>query len=182
MASRSKLYFTLALCFNCFILTFLILDSRSFNTLDINLGLLPETWDEPWLKSGKEGGEQLYLHELSLEPEKEVCGMCTANTSLCNELGYVSQCVSYLYQLIHREAKLSQAIWNRGTEARLKRFLAKAKRGEGFTVGVVGGSGKSHPFQYHLTFPISKPFTAEEARSSGADWQYQQDTVFTNNP
>jgi hypothetical protein len=26
---------------------------------------------------------------------------------------------------------------------RLKRFLAKAKRGEGFTVGVVGGSGRS---------------------------------------
>jgi len=41
------------------------------------------------------------------------------------------------------EDRLSKAIWNRGTEVRLKRFLAKAKRGEGFTVGVVGGSGMS---------------------------------------
>jgi hypothetical protein len=39
------------------------------------------------------------------------------------------------------EAKLDQAIWNKGTGQRLKRFFAKAKRGEGFTVGVVGGSG-----------------------------------------
>jgi hypothetical protein len=38
---------------------------------------------------------------------------------------------------------LAKAIWNRGTEVRLKRSLAKAKRGEGFTVGVVGGSGRS---------------------------------------
>jgi hypothetical protein len=87
MATRSKIYLTLALCVNCFILTILLLDSRSFSTLDINLGLLPETWDQPWLKAQ---GEQLYLHEMGLEQEKEVCGMCTGNSSLCQELGYVS--------------------------------------------------------------------------------------------
>jgi hypothetical protein len=87
MATRSKIYLTLALCVNCFILTILLLDSRSFSTLDINLGLLPETWDHPWLKAQ---GEQLYLHEMGLESEKEVCGMCTGNSSLCHELGYVS--------------------------------------------------------------------------------------------
>lgn len=93
MATRSKLYFTLALCFNCFIITFLILDSRSFSTLDINLGLLPETWNgnELWLKSKGKGGEQLYLHELSLEPEKKKCGMCTGNSTLCEEVGSVLQ-------------------------------------------------------------------------------------------
>jgi hypothetical protein len=88
MASRSKLCFTLALCFNCFILTFLILDSRSFQTLDINLGLLPELWEEPWLRTGKaeSRGEQLYLQELSVEP-KQKCAMCSANSTLCEELG-----------------------------------------------------------------------------------------------
>jgi len=44
---------------------------------------------------------------------------------------------------MNSEDRLAKAIWNRGTEVRLKRFLAKAKRGEGFTVGVVGGSGRS---------------------------------------
>ena len=44
---------------------------------------------------------------------------------------------------MYREDRLAKAIWTRGTEVRLKRFLAKAKRGEGFTVGVVGGSGRS---------------------------------------
>jgi hypothetical protein len=48
--------------------------------------------------------------------------------------------------LMSREPKLSQAIWNRGSETRLKRFFAKAKRGEGVTVGVIGGSGRSFCF------------------------------------
>ena len=91
MATRSKLYFTFALCFNCFIITFLILDSRSFSTLDINLGLLPETWNgnDLWVKGKGEGRDQLYLHELSLEPEKKKCGMCTGNSTLCEEVGSV---------------------------------------------------------------------------------------------
>ena len=53
------------------------------------------------------------------------------------------------------EDRLSKAIWNRGTEVRLKRFLAKAKRGEGFTVGVVGGSGMYLDFKH--TISIHQP-------------------------
>ena len=45
--------------------------------------------------------------------------------------------------LTSREGRLNQALWYRGSEMRLKRFLLKAKRGQGFTVGVVGGSGMS---------------------------------------
>jgi hypothetical protein len=56
---------------------------------------------------------------------------------------------------MYRKDRLAKAIWNRGTEVRLKRFLAKAKRGEGFTVGVVGGSGMSHYsiLQSHFYYP-----------------------------
>jgi hypothetical protein len=59
---------------------------------------------------------------------------------------------------MYREDRLAKAIWNRGTEVRLKRFLAKAKRGEGFTVGVVGGSGRSlySILQLWLPFPTSR--------------------------
>jgi hypothetical protein len=53
------------------------------------------------------------------------------------------------------ETKLNQALWYTGTGSRMKRFLAKAKRGEGFTVGVVGGSGKS-PHLYYLTSLLSQ--------------------------
>jgi hypothetical protein len=56
-------------------------------------------------------------------------------------------------ELMFRKDRLAKAIWNRGTEVRLKRFLAKAKRGEGFTVGVVGGSGMS--LYSNLSFTIS---------------------------
>jgi len=56
-------------------------------------------------------------------------------------------------ELMKREDRLAKAIWNRGTEVRLKRFLAKAKRGEGFTVGVVGGSGMSLYSILHLSLP-----------------------------
>jgi hypothetical protein len=86
MASRSKLYFTLALCFNCFIITFLILDSRSISGFDMNLDFLP-TWNESWAKlpSGKAVESQLGV--LGLVPETKVCGMCTANSTLCEELG-----------------------------------------------------------------------------------------------
>ena len=91
MASRSKLYFILALGFNCFILTFLILDSRSVNSFDFNFDFLP-TWNETWarLPSGKAVESQLGV--LSALPEKRVCGMCTANKTLCEELGYVTLC------------------------------------------------------------------------------------------
>lgn len=72
--------------------------------------------------------------------------MCAANSTLCRELGLVISHELYtIYKtvLITSEAKLNQAVWHRGTEVRIKRFLAKAMRGEGFTVGVVGGSGTS---------------------------------------
>jgi hypothetical protein len=88
MASRSKLYFTLALCFNCFILTFLILDSRSISSLDINLGFLPTSWDD---RSAEDlaGGRELREHGVSAfsQPAQKVCNMCTANSTLCRELG-----------------------------------------------------------------------------------------------
>lgn len=58
-----------------------------------------------------------------------------------------------------REDRLSKAIWNRGTEVRLKRFLAKAKRGEGFTVGVVGGSGMSLYSNPRITSITHQAFT-----------------------
>ena len=61
--------------------------------------------------------------------------------------------------LIRREDRLSKAIWNRGTEVRLKRFLAKAKRGEGFTVGVVGGSGMSLDSNPRITSISHQAFT-----------------------
>lgn len=88
MASRSKLYFILALGFNCFILTFLILDSRSVNSFDINFDFLP-SWNETWARipSGKAVESQLGV--LGALPEKKVCRMCTANSTLCEELGYV---------------------------------------------------------------------------------------------
>lgn len=44
---------------------------------------------------------------------------------------------------------------------RLKRFLAKAKRGEGFTVGVVGGSGGS--LYSNLSFGNSTTHLSEDA-------------------
>jgi hypothetical protein len=78
---------------------------------------------------------------------------------------------TYKSELIGSESKLGQAVWNRGTEMRLKRFIAKAQRGEGFTVGVVGGSGTS----------LSPVFTVSSRRSTNkADGQYPQDTVYTS--
>jgi hypothetical protein len=40
------------------------------------------------------------------------------------------------------EKELKRAIQYEGTGERIKRFLAKAKSGKGFTVSVVGGSGE----------------------------------------
>jgi len=51
--------------------------------------------------------------------------------------------LTHTTRLMFSEGKLELAVWNKGTELRLKRFIAKAQRGEGFTVGVVGGSGMS---------------------------------------
>lgn len=64
---RSRVYLPLAIGLNCLILAFLILDSRSISSLDINIGLLPDRW---------EGGST-----------KRDCGMCAANRTLCEELG-----------------------------------------------------------------------------------------------
>jgi hypothetical protein len=65
-----------------------------------------------------------------------------------------SPCIMIECELMYREDRLAKAIWNRGTEVRLKRFLAKAKRGEGFTVGVVGGSGRSFNPILQSPFPL----------------------------
>lgn len=41
--------------------------------------------------------------------------------------------------------KLDKALWYTGSGQRMRRFLAKAGQGNGFTVSVVGGSGQSSP-------------------------------------
>lgn len=76
---RSRFHLHLAIVLNCLVLAFLILDSRSISSLDINIGLLPHSWeseDRPsnpglgWLGGNGEG-----------------CGMCRANRTLCADLG-----------------------------------------------------------------------------------------------
>ena len=82
MALRSRFYLHLAVALNCLILAFLILDSRSINSLDIDIGLFPERWDQDgrgWIKSSI--GET--------KDREGRCGMCRGNTTLCDELGYV---------------------------------------------------------------------------------------------
>ncbi|AAW41092.1 CAP64 gene product - related [Cryptococcus deneoformans JEC21] len=53
------------------------------------------------------------------------CGMCQFDPELCEDLG---------------EDNVQRALAYVGTNARLRRVLAKLRRGERFTVGVVGGS------------------------------------------
>jgi hypothetical protein len=86
MAPRNKHYLTLALCVNCFVFIVLILDSKLLSTKDVNIGLLPATWDAPWSKSSKAETE----FSMDGRPDKRHCSMCSANSTLCQELGSVS--------------------------------------------------------------------------------------------
>lgn len=80
MAIRSRFYIHLAVALNCLILGFLILDSRSIGSLDMDLGLLPDSWDQDgngWIQSTIGG----------MRDRRGGCGMCQGNMTLCNELG-----------------------------------------------------------------------------------------------
>ena len=82
MAIRSRFYLHLAVALNCLILAFLILDSRSIQSLDINVGLFPDRWDQDgrgWINTATGG----------MKEESGGCGMCRGNLTLCNEVGYV---------------------------------------------------------------------------------------------
>jgi hypothetical protein len=56
-----------------------------------------------------------------------VCDMCHASPALCAEIG---------------EDRMRQALSYGGTNARLKRALAKMRSGEPWVMGVIGGSGQ----------------------------------------
>jgi hypothetical protein len=86
MTSRSRLYFVLALCLNTIIITFLILDSRSIDSFDMNLSFLPSASRESRAYDPPAQMPELVSTSTS-NILAQTCGMCTANSTLCDELG-----------------------------------------------------------------------------------------------
>ena len=66
--------------------------------------------------------------QLAVTAKEAQCDMCSVAPELCAEVG---------------EDKLKQAVSYGGTNARLKRALAKMRSGEPWVMGVIGGSGTS---------------------------------------
>ncbi|KJE01198.1 hypothetical protein I311_05168 [Cryptococcus gattii NT-10] len=113
----AKLVLVISLAVNIVILIALFLPSEKVHEI---LG------DEAWSKLSdyRVGCRTEEQHAFALQ-QGSSCGMCQFDPELCEQLG---------------EDNVQRSLAYVGTNARLRRVLAKLRRGERLTVGVVGGS------------------------------------------
>ncbi|OCF34476.1 hypothetical protein I316_03991 [Kwoniella heveanensis BCC8398] len=123
--NNAKTYLNLSIAFNILLLIALFLPTEHAHDL-----LGDKAWSKfeeygltnaRWGAGSGVGGST----SLALAGHRGGCRMCDVNQELCEEVG---------------DSNLQKALGYTGTNNRLRRVLAKMRRGEPFTVGVVGGS------------------------------------------
>jgi hypothetical protein len=77
--------------------------------------------------------------------KRAACGMCDVAPELCEELGYVLHTCNWRLEEGADKCSadnVSRFLGYQGSNQRLRRVLAKMRRGDPFTIGIVGGSGE----------------------------------------
>ncbi|KAK8850316.1 hypothetical protein IAR55_004233 [Kwoniella newhampshirensis] len=123
--NNAKLYLNLSIALNLIVLIVLFLPSQKAHDL-IGDSAWAKVQEYDWLRgTGGVGGGQAVL-----ENRRVGCSLCEVDPELCVDMG---------------ETNLRKAVGYSGSNNRLRRVLAKMRRGEPFTVGVIGGSvSKGH--------------------------------------
>ncbi|ODN94804.1 hypothetical protein L198_04951 [Cryptococcus wingfieldii CBS 7118] len=97
-----------------------------------------------WVTTGKVNHDKGLGQTGAVGQVKELqdCSMCAVAPELCKEIGENNMRKAQAYLGVYSQLAVG---WSSdggylGTGERIQRFIAKAKSGEGFTVGVIGGS------------------------------------------
>ncbi|WWD20499.1 hypothetical protein CI109_104975 [Kwoniella shandongensis] len=126
--NNAKLYLNLSIALNLIVLIVLFLPSERAHGL-IGDSAWAKVQEYDWLRRPGGAGGPL-AGQAVLENRRVGCSMCEVDPALCEDMG---------------EFNLRKAVGYSGSNNRLRRVLAKMKRGEPFTVGVIGGSvSKGH--------------------------------------